>query len=1059
MRNIRDLLVIHKMQRGGSSAVRDILRIIGFFVFLAAWIAICSRGAIAASFDVTNGNDSGAGSLRQAILDANAAGTGPNTITVLDSVNTINITQNLPVIDTSVTIAGNTTTIVGNNNRLFFVNSGTVVLSNMDISGGQAKGGDGGSGAGGGGGGLGAGGGLFVNSGASVTIQNVTFNGNSAVGGNGGAKNSLAFGGGGGGGLGSNGGDGGAGVSVGAGGGGGGVSGAGGVGGTGGGGGGGGTSGGSAGGPLTGGPGGGGGGNGGDRLNSGNAGATNGGGGGGGLQGSGGTGGSFGGGGGGGLGVLGTGNGGNGGFGGGGGGTTLLGTAGSAGFGGGVGGSNAAGGGGSALGGAIFVRQGGSLTIVDSNATANNTVTGGTGASTGEAAGSNLYLMNGVNATFGGTGSSQFSGNIAGQGAITKQDSGILTLSGTNTQTGGTTVSDGTLRGTTDSLQGNIANSANVQFDQSSGGTYSGAISGTGSVIKSGSGTVTFSGANNYNGQTSVNSGSLLVNGSISSNTTVAAAGVLGGTGTINADVTSNGQLAPGTADRIGTLHVNGNLATNTGSGVQVRINNGGTTPGQNNDLIAVNGNANLGGSVYVTASSGSYSAGTTYTFLTYTGNRTGTFDGIFDNLPLMDLELIYGNGVVQFELFRNSTDYAALARTSNQLQIATYLDSHSQLATGDFAAVLDALNVQTADGARSAFNQMTGQIHGTFSQLCVQNTSQMYLLLNRHIHMQQAQWSQNETAGNQLGGESPSSDIVLASYDSATQELSLVRRNDGDPTWDGWVTGYGLGGNAQGDGNASGGTYGIGGTLFAVQRGLDDRHTFGLFGTFAGLNLNLTDLAQAATANDFQFGSYLRGTNGCNYYLVASSVGFTDYSATRGIEFDGISRVAHGDTNGWQASAWLERGLQFQVGRSAIQPFMAIQYIYLRQNGFTETGADSLNLQVDGIDTNALRGILGIYGDRPVQLQNGQVIAPRLRALWLHEFLQPETSFNSTFSSVGGASFITQGLNYGRDWAVLGGGLNWLLTDRCSLFADYDLQVNAVQALHLGSGGLQYAW
>jgi hypothetical protein len=36
---------------------------------------------------------------------------------------------------------------------------------------------------------------------------------------------------------------------------------------------------------------------------------------------------------------------------------------------------------------------------------------------------------------------------------------------------------------------------------------------------------------------------------------------------------------------------------------------------------------------------------------------------------------------------------------------------------------------------------------------------------------------------------------------------------------------------------------------------------------------------------------------------------------------------------------------------------------------------------------------------------------------------------------------------------------LNWLLTDRCSLFADYDLQVNAVQALHLGSGGLQYAW
>ena len=539
----------------------------------------------------------------------------------------------------------------------------------------------------------------------------------------------------------------------------------------------------------------------------------------------------------------------------------------------------------------------------------------------------------------------------------------------------------------------------------------------------------------------------------------VAASGTLGGNGTINGDVTSNGQLVPGTAGSIGALHINGTLTTDSNSGVQVRINNGGTSPGTNNDLLTVNGDVHLAGTVHVIAAGEGYTTGTTYTFLTYAGTRTGTFDGIDENLPLIGVELVYGSGMVQFELFRNATDYAALAITPNQLQVAGYLDSHSQLATGDFATVLDALNLQTAAGARSAFNQMTGQVYGTLPQLGVQNTTQVYLLLNRRICCQNSWQNPDTTTASALGGKSTPPEIVLASYQPASEGLSLPHGNDCCPTWDGWVTGYGLGGNAQSDGNASGGVYGIGGTLFAIQRGLGDGCTLGFFGDYAGFRLNLSDLAQTATANDFQFGSYLRGSDGLNYYLIAASVGFDNYAAARGIQFGDINRLARGDTDGWQASAWLERGLQLQFGGCEVRPFMAIQYIYLRQNSFSEAGADSLDLQVGGIDTNALRGILGVYGTRPMRLQNGQILAPELRALWLHEFLQPETSLNSVFGGVGGASFVTQGLNYGRDWAVLGGGLNWRLTDRLNLFAGYDLQLNAVQASHLGSGGLQYVW
>ena len=51
-------------------------------------------------------------------------------------------------------------------------------------------------------------------------------------------------------------------------------------------------------------------------------------------------------------------------------------------------------------------------------------------------------------------------------------------------------------------------------------------------------------------------------------------------------------------------------------------------------------------------------------------------------------------------------------------------------------------------------------------------------------------------------------------------------------------------------------------------------------------------------------------------------------------------------------------------------------QYIYLREGGFVETGANSLNLQVGGINTSALRGILVAYGSRLIRQANGQSLS-----------------------------------------------------------------------------------
>lgn len=157
---------------------------------------------------VTNTNDSGAGSLREAIGLANE-GTGTTQIVFDSSLagQTITWTDDPPIISNGVTIDGSDaaglTISGGNSHRVIFVDAAgsDVVIQDLTIADGLADGGDGGFGYSGGGGGLGAGGGLFVNQGA-VTVERVEFANNAAIGGQGGesklANNNSAGGGGGG---------------------------------------------------------------------------------------------------------------------------------------------------------------------------------------------------------------------------------------------------------------------------------------------------------------------------------------------------------------------------------------------------------------------------------------------------------------------------------------------------------------------------------------------------------------------------------------------------------------------------------------------------------------------------------------------------------------------------------------------------------------------------------------------------------------------------------------------------------------------------------------------
>jgi autotransporter-associated beta strand protein len=173
-----------------------------------------------------------------------------------------------------------------------------------------------------------------------------------------------------------------------------------------------------------------------------------------------------------------------------------------------------------------------------------------------------------------------------------------------------------------------------------------------GGLTKSGAGTLTLTGSNTYSGATTVSAGKLVIgpDGAINSssgisigagelrydNSTTAltlapsfstTGGALGGTGTITPAITiTNGNaLAPG--DNGGTLILSGALALNTGA--NVKIDNPGSS------LAQVNNNYTDSLGAHTLFVSGTPSLDTPYTFLQWTGDSGSLPDGAQGNWTL----------------------------------------------------------------------------------------------------------------------------------------------------------------------------------------------------------------------------------------------------------------------------------------------------------------------------------------------------------------------------------------------------------------------------------------
>ena len=176
------------------------------------------------------------------------------------------------------------------------------------------------------------------------------------------------------------------------------------------------------------------------------------------------------------------------------------------------------------------------------------------------------------------------SGAIGGPGALTKLGLGTLTLNGSSTYTGATTVSAGTL-----ALLGSLNGSSLTVSGGVLNQTSTGSIAGAGTTFTLTNGDATLAGNNTYTGATTISAGTLTLSGSLNGSSLTVSGGVLNqtstgsiaGTGTTftltsgNATLAGNNTYTGATTISAGTLEIASTGRLGGGSYAQNITNNG----------------------------------------------------------------------------------------------------------------------------------------------------------------------------------------------------------------------------------------------------------------------------------------------------------------------------------------------------------------------------------------------------------------------------------------------------------------------------------------------------
>jgi outer membrane autotransporter protein len=217
------------------------------------------------------------------------------------------------------------------------------------------------------------------------------------------------------------------------------------------------------------------------------------------------------------------------------------------------------------------------------------------------------------------------------------------------------------------------------------------------------------------------------------------------------------------------------------------------------------------------------------------------------------------------------------------------------------------------------------------------------------------------------------------------------------------------------------------------------------------------------ANSSTLQTGLYGSYNDGATYLDGIVGYSHTDNQMRRAIAIPLLPlRLANGENGANQFFGQLETGYRFMLGGPAaafITPFARLQGSTVTQDGFTETGASSLNLTVASQTTQSLRTVFGAHLGGGIDAGWRDMLRLKLKLGWSHEYADTARPVTATLAGAPAVPFTVNGAAPSRDGVVLGLSATTAIADATSLYLRYNGEIVGQDSAHSLTAGVRMTW
>lgn len=428
--------------------------------------------------------------------------------------------------------------------------------------------------------------------------------------------------------------------------------------------------------------------------------------------------------------------------------------------------------------------------------------------------------------------------------------------------------------------------------------------------------------------------------GTVNGGTVVASGGVVAGTGRFAGLVIgAGGVVSPGSDTD--ALKVTGSFVQKDGS---VYL-----ASGRSNGL-AVTGTATIedGAQIELNRGTAGFELGERQTLLTATGGISGRYGDLTGDLvtdtPFIDIALGQEPGEVYLDTSRSGLAFADVAGTANQRATATAAE-----VLGNGRAIHDEILYLNEAEARSAFDQLSGEIHASIQSALIEES---------HFVRDAATQRLRAAFGSVGASRAPvyTPGVTRLEAAPATTERGVF-----------WGQVFGAWGRLDGDENAARLDYSTGGFLIGADAQVEDWR-LGVLAGYGNSSFDVDDRRSSGSSQNYHLGAYA----GAQWGEIALRSGLaytwhrleTDRRMALGAFSDAPAAAYEANT----VQAFGELGYRVDTATASFEPYANLAYVHVKSDGFHEHGGEAaLTGAAESMDTTF--STLGVRTSTEVQL------------------------------------------------------------------------------------------